>query len=65
MAGVRMWAAVKYRQLIPSGFGPGEDDQWFFDHASADEYARQMQLEKPEYWWKVEQRWCVDYGSTG
>lgn len=58
-----MWAAVKHRQLIPSGFGAGEDDQWFFDFESADEYARRMQLEQPEYWWKVEQRWGID-GTT-
>jgi hypothetical protein len=64
MPGVRMWAAVRYRQLIPSGFGSGEDDQWFFDFASADEYARTQQFEHPEFWWKVEERWGVDYGST-
>lgn len=50
------YVVVRYRQLIPSGFGPGEDTLTFADHASALAYAESRQNEEPSFWWKVEAR---------
>lgn len=50
------YVVVRYRQLIPSGFGPGEDMLSFSDFASAEAHAELMQEERPDYWWRVETR---------
>lgn len=59
------YVVVRYRQLVPTGFAPGEDVKYFGkDYAEAQSYAEGRQKTHPAYWWHVESR-SYSHGPQG